>query len=113
MTELFRLLLNHGRLPAVSPPHRPTSPHCPPLPGPSNPVAQATCTACFPYAWECEFEILYGVGVSAAAEIVDLASEAGLIEKSGAYYSWNGERIAQGRDKACQFLNEHVFTPIR
>jgi hypothetical protein len=49
---------------------------------------------------ECEFEILYGVGVSAAGEIVDLASEAGLIEKSGAYYAWNGERIAQGRDKA-------------
>jgi recombination protein RecA len=56
---------------------------------------------------ECEFEILYGVGVSAAAEIVDLASEAGLLEKSGAYYSWNGERIAQGRDKACQYLSEH------
>jgi recombination protein RecA len=56
---------------------------------------------------ECEFEILYGVGVSAAGEIVDLASEAGLIEKSGAYYAWNGERIAQGRDKACQYLNEH------
>jgi recombination protein RecA len=48
-----------------------------------------------------------GVGVSAAGEIVDLASEAGLIEKSGACYSWNGERIAQGRDKACQYLNEH------
>jgi recombination protein RecA len=56
---------------------------------------------------ECEFEILYGIGVSAAAEIVDLASEAGLIEKSGAYYAWNGERIAQGRDKDCQYLNEH------
>jgi recombination protein RecA len=56
---------------------------------------------------ECEFEILYGVGVCATAEIVDLASEAGLIEKSGAYYSWNGERIAQGRDKACQYLAEH------
>ncbi len=56
---------------------------------------------------ECEFEILYGVGISAAGEIVDLASEAGLIEKSGAYYAWNGERIAQGRDKACQYLGEH------
>jgi recombination protein RecA len=56
---------------------------------------------------ECEFEILYGSGVSAAGEIVDLASEAGLIEKSGAYYAWNGERIAQGRDKACQYLSEH------
>jgi hypothetical protein len=48
-----------------------------------------------------------GVGVCATAEIVDLASEAGLIEKSGAYYSWNGERIAQSRDKACQRLAEH------
>ena len=56
---------------------------------------------------ECEFEILYGSGVSAAGEIVVLASEAGLIEKSGAYYSWNGERIAQGRDKACQYMSEH------
>jgi recombination protein RecA len=56
---------------------------------------------------ECEFEILYGVGIYASGEIVDLASEAGLIEKSGAYYAWNGERIAQGRDKACQYLGEH------
>jgi recombination protein RecA len=52
---------------------------------------------------ECEFEITYGTGIFAVGEIVDLASEAGLIEKSGAYYSLNGERIAQGRDKACQF----------
>jgi len=58
---------------------------------------------------ECEFEITYGTGISAAGEIVDLASEAGLIEKSGAYYSLNGERIAQGRDKACQYLGEHPY----
>jgi recombination protein RecA len=56
---------------------------------------------------ECEFEILYGSGVSAAGEIVDLASEAGLLEKSGAYYAWNSERIAQGREKACQYMVEH------
>jgi recombination protein RecA len=56
---------------------------------------------------ECEFEILYGMGVYAAGEIVDLASVAGLIEKSGAYYSWNGERIAQGRDRACAYMAEH------
>jgi recombination protein RecA len=56
---------------------------------------------------ECEFEILYGSGICSVGEIVDLASEAGLIEKSGAYYAWQGERIAQGRDKACQFLSEH------
>jgi hypothetical protein len=56
---------------------------------------------------ECEFEITYRTGISAVGEIVDLASEAGLIEKSGAYYSMGGERIAQGRDKACQYLGEH------
>jgi recombination protein RecA len=55
---------------------------------------------------ECEFEILYGSGVNAVGEIVDLASEASLLEKSGAYYSWQGERIAQGRDKACQYMAE-------
>jgi recombination protein RecA len=55
---------------------------------------------------ECEFEILYGSGVNAVGEVVDLASDAGLLEKSGAYYSWQGERIAQGRDKACQYMAE-------
>ena len=55
---------------------------------------------------ECEFEILYGSGVNAVGEVVDLASEAGLLEKSGAYYSWQGERIAQGRDsKACHQID--------
>jgi recombination protein RecA len=64
---------------------------------------------------ECEFEIVYGTGVNATGEIVDLASEAGLLEKSGAYYAWNGERIAQGRDKACQYLGEHpaLFDELR
>jgi recombination protein RecA len=55
---------------------------------------------------ECEFEILYGGGINAVGEVVDLASEANLLEKSGAYYSWQGERIAQGRDKACQYMAE-------
>ena len=55
---------------------------------------------------ECEFEILYGTGICSVGEIVDLASEADLLEKSGAYYSWQGERIAQGRDKACQYMAE-------
>jgi recombination protein RecA len=55
---------------------------------------------------ECEFEILYGGGVNAVGEVVDLASDAGLLEKSGAYYSWKGERIAQGREKACQYMAE-------
>ena len=56
---------------------------------------------------EAEFDILYGVGVNVPGEIVDLASTAGLFEKSGAYYSFKGERIAQGREKACAFVAEH------
>ena len=56
---------------------------------------------------EAEFDILYGVGINVPGEIVDLASTAGLFEKSGAYYAYKGERIAQGREKACAFVAEH------
>jgi recombination protein RecA len=56
---------------------------------------------------EAEFEILYGTGVNWAGEIVDLGSEAGVIEKSGAYYSFKGERIAQGRENACAWMLEN------
>ena len=56
---------------------------------------------------EAEFEIMYGTGVNWAGEIVDLASAAGALEKSGAYYSWRGERIAQGRDNACKWMLEN------
>ena len=56
---------------------------------------------------EAEFEIMYGTGVNWAGEIVDLGSEAGVVEKSGAYYSWKGERIAQGRDNACKWMLEN------
>jgi recombination protein RecA len=56
---------------------------------------------------EFEFEIIHRTGIFAVGEIVDLASEVGLIEKSGVYYSLGGKRIAQGRDKACRYLAEH------
>jgi recombination protein RecA len=64
---------------------------------------------------EAEFDILYGVGVNAPGEIVDLASAANLFEKSGAFYSFRGERIAQGRDKACAYVAEHpeIATEVR
>jgi recombination protein RecA len=64
---------------------------------------------------EAEFEILYGTGVNRAGEIVDLGSEAGVLEKSGSYYSWNGDRIAQGRDNACAYMveNPNVAETIR
>jgi len=64
---------------------------------------------------EAEFDILYGAGVNVPGEIVDLASAAGVFEKSGAFYSFRGERIGQGRDKACAYVAEHpeVATEVR
>jgi recombination protein RecA len=56
---------------------------------------------------EAEFDILYGMGVNVPGEIVDHATTAGLFEKSGSFYSYKGERIAQGRDKACAYVAEH------
>ena len=56
---------------------------------------------------EAEFDIMYGAGVNWPGEVVDLGSESGLIEKSGAFYSWKGERFAQGREKACAYVAEH------
>jgi recombination protein RecA len=56
---------------------------------------------------EAEFEIMYGMGVNWAAELVDLASEAGVMEKSGSFYSWKGERVGQGREAACKWLVEN------
>jgi recombination protein RecA len=56
---------------------------------------------------EVEFDIMYGVGISREGDLVDLASEEGIIEKSGAWYSFQGERIGQGREQAKEYLREH------
>jgi recombination protein RecA len=56
---------------------------------------------------EAEFEIIYGSGVNWAGELVDLASEAGVLEKSGSFYSWKGERVGQGREAACRWMVEN------
>ena len=56
---------------------------------------------------EAEFEIMYGAGISREGEIIDLGSEHGIIEKSGAWYSYKGERIGQGKDNTRNFLKEH------
>ncbi len=56
---------------------------------------------------QCEFDILYDQGVSKEGELVDLGSNAGIIEKSGAWYSYNKERIGQGKDNARQFLKDN------
>jgi recombination protein RecA len=56
---------------------------------------------------EAEFDILYGTGISREGELVDLGADAGFVEKSGAWYSVEGERIGQGRENAKEFLREH------
>jgi recombination protein RecA len=59
---------------------------------------------------EAEFDITYGEGISRIGDIVDLGAESGIVEKSGAWYSFDGERIGQGRENAKQFLKEHPET---
>jgi recombination protein RecA len=56
---------------------------------------------------EVEFDILYGQGISRAGDALDLASDIGIVEKSGAWYSFNGERIGQGRENAKAYLEAH------
>lgn len=56
---------------------------------------------------EVEFDILYGVGISKLGELIDMGSENGIVEKTGAWYSFNGDRIGQGRENAREFLREH------
>ncbi len=55
----------------------------------------------------CEFDVMFGQGISKSGDILDLAVENGLVEKSGAWYSAEGERIGQGRDNARNYLEEH------
>ena len=54
-----------------------------------------------------EFDILYGEGVSKQGEIIDLGVAAGIVDKAGAWYSYNGERIGQGKEKVRTFLKEN------
>jgi recombination protein RecA len=56
---------------------------------------------------EVEFDILYGQGISRAGDVLDLASEANVVEKSGAWFSFQGDRIGQGRENARGYLEQH------
>lgn len=57
---------------------------------------------------KCEFDIIYNEGISKEGELIDMGVEAGLVEKAGAWYSYNGNRIGQGRDNVRNFLKENV-----
>ena len=54
-----------------------------------------------------EFDIMYGEGISKMGELIDLGVKLGIIEKSGSWFSYNDERIGQGRENAKSFLKEH------
>ena len=54
-----------------------------------------------------EFDIIYGEGISKTGELIDLGVKGEIVEKAGSWYSYNGERIGQGREKTRRFLKEH------
>ena len=56
---------------------------------------------------QAEFEILYGEGISREGELIDLGVQHGIVDKSGAWYSYNGDRIGQGKDNVREFLKEN------
>jgi recombination protein RecA len=56
---------------------------------------------------EVEFDIMYGAGISKLGEIIDLGVKAGVVEKSGSWFSYNSQRIGQGRDNAREFLKQN------
>ena len=59
---------------------------------------------------KCEFDILYNEGISKEGELIDMGVEHKIVDKAGAWYSYNGERIGQGRDNVREFLREHPET---
>ena len=54
-----------------------------------------------------EFDILYGEGISRQGEVIDMGVDARVLDKSGAWYAYNGEKIGQGKDNAREFLREN------
>ena len=59
---------------------------------------------------EVEFDIMYGEGISHEGDLVDMGAESGVVEKSGAWFGFEGDRIGQGRDNAKQYLRDHPET---
>jgi recombination protein RecA len=62
---------------------------------------------------EAEFDILYGEGTSREGDLLDVGVQNSVIEKSGSWFSYRGERIGQGRDNARAFLKEHPELALR
>ena len=54
-----------------------------------------------------EFDIMYGEGISKTGELLDLGVKAGVVEKAGAWFSWDSQRLGQGRENARQYLKDN------
>ena len=62
---------------------------------------------------EAEFDIMYGEGISREGDLLDLAVSSNIVEKSGSWFSYKGERIGQGRENARQFLKDNKDTMVK
>jgi len=62
---------------------------------------------------EAEFDIIFGIGISRENDIIDLGADKGIVEKSGAWYSYGGERLGQGKDNTRMYLREHPDLLLR
>ncbi|HAH88223.1 MAG TPA: DNA recombination/repair protein RecA, partial [Armatimonadetes bacterium] len=56
---------------------------------------------------QAEFDIMFGKGISRTGAVLDMGVEAGIVEKTGAWFAYNGEKLGQGRENAKEFLSEH------
>ncbi|PZS18364.1 MAG: recombinase RecA [Acidimicrobiales bacterium] len=72
-------------------------------------VAKNKCASPFK---TCEFDIMYGKGISREGSLLDVGTDLGIIKKSGAWYTYEGEQLGQGRENAKQFLREHTEVMI-
>jgi recombination protein RecA len=62
---------------------------------------------------EAEFDVVYGEGISREGDLIDLGVARNVVEKSGSWFSYRGERVGQGRENARQYLKEHVDVRVR
>ncbi len=72
-------------------------------------VAKNKCASPFK---TCEFDIMYGKGISREGSLLDVGTDLGIVKKSGAWYTYQGEQLGQGRENAKQFLREHTEVMI-
>ena len=63
---------------------------------------------------EAEFDIIYGKGISKSGELIDIAANHGIVEKSGSWFSYGGDRLGQGRENAKHFIEENpdIYTRL-